>query len=136
MFGFGKLTRDNLCFMADLVLFVNDVTLISTFYSKLLGCAAKTESEVFIHIRNETCDILVHQIPSEYLEPLQTPTQVRDDCAWKPIFDVPSISDARELAKQLGGNIQSAAAEWTMGTFTYCDGYDPEGNVIQFRAET
>jgi predicted enzyme related to lactoylglutathione lyase len=46
---------------------------------------------------------------------------------------VVSIAAARSLAVAHGGAIKSPQHEWEARGFRACDGYDPEGNVIQVR---
>jgi predicted enzyme related to lactoylglutathione lyase len=54
----------------------------------------------------------------------------------KPVFMVNSISHTRELIEQTGGKIFGANKEFIHGDLTYCDGFDPDGNVIQACEQT
>jgi hypothetical protein len=58
---------------------------------------------------------------------------VREDSYWKLCFPVESIAGARLRAFELGGVIKSHEHEWSARGFRACDGYDPEGNVLQLR---
>ena len=48
---------------------------------------------------------------------------------------MPSLSEAREKAAALGGQLRAAEEEWTARGFRACEAIDPDGNVIQFREE-
>ncbi len=57
----------------------------------------------------------------------------RTDTPLKLAFDVDSIAAARDAALNLGGGIDPAEREWTFQGRRVCDGYEPEGNVVQLR---
>lgn len=122
--------------MTDLVLFANDPKILADFYVTVFAMDAQYSSDEFVLLCNVSTTLLVHQIPEQYVEEIRTPPILRDDCAWKPILEVPSINRAREVARALGGGVLSPDHEWTMNGHTYCDGFDPEGNVIQLKATT
>jgi len=63
------------------------------------------------------------------------PPQVRQDSYIKPFFPVLNLSEARERAAALGGQLRPAEEEWTARGFRACEAIDPDGNVIQFREE-
>ena len=51
-------------------------------------------------------------------------------------FVVPDLAAARLAATQCGGGLNGAERQWVFQGWTVCDGHDPEGNVVQFRAAT
>jgi hypothetical protein len=77
----------------------------------------------------------VHQLRGE--PPVTTDTRgrpaLREDSYWKLALPVASIAAARTIASLLGGGLKSPEQEWEARGFRACDGYDPEGNVIQVR---
>lgn len=66
-------------------------------------------------------------------EPPGTVSRPRDDAHLKPFFPVKSLSQARERARALGGELGPATEEWTAHGFRACEAVDPDGNRIQFR---
>ena len=44
-----------------------------------------------------------------------------------------SLTHARLSTQLLGCGIKAGVAEWSGPDFRACDGFDPEGNVVQFR---
>jgi hypothetical protein len=62
------------------------------------------------------------------------PPRIRTNLPIKLCFPVVSIPDARQSALALGGMPNPSAQEWVERGFRICDGYDPEGNVIQVRS--
>jgi hypothetical protein len=61
------------------------------------------------------------------------PPKIRENASIKICIPVASIADARETARTLAGMLGAKANEWEADGFRACDGYDPEGNVIQVR---
>ena len=54
-----------------------------------------------------------------------------ENSALKLSFHVTSIERARQMAAEHGGCVYSAGREWNDGSRTVCDGWDPDGNVLQ-----
>jgi len=46
---------------------------------------------------------------------------------------VASLAEARAEAPSLGGALYPSDREWEGKGFRACDGYDPEGNILQLR---
>ena len=61
--------------------------------------------------------------------------RVREDSYIKPFFPVNSLSEARERAVALGGQLRPPNEEWEARGFRACEAIDPDGNVIQFRED-
>ncbi len=79
--------------------------------------------------------LVIHGIPQSIADSIviTDPPIIREETPIKLFLPVSSISEARAKAPALGGKINSASTEWEAGNFRACDGFDPEGNVIQFR---
>ena len=121
--------------MNEIVLFVNDKEKMSTFYTSLLGSKIVTSTKDFAKLESPELQLLIHGIPAEHQEPLSEPPVAREECVWKPIFKVDSIERIREEISALGGSLADSSTEWMLDSRKYCNGIDPEGNIIQFSAE-
>lgn len=119
--------------MGSLVLYVNDLITMTKFYSGLLNLQISDGDEIFTRLSSDQNELVLHQIPNEYLEPVNVPPTLREDCVWKPTFDVRAISESRDFAPALGGSITDESRQWELGGFLYSNGNDPEGNIIQIR---
>ena len=117
------------------VLFVADVERIATFYSAVLGLAEVSRGDDHIRLELAGFQLVVHQIPRGRPSPgkITVPPARRVAAAFKPVFFVSSISNARSIAGANGGFLEAADREWSFNGVTVCDGVDPEGNVVQFR---
>ena len=119
--------------MSSLVLFVNDLATMKKFYADLLAYQVSEEVESFARMSSGSDELVLHQIPEEYLEQISNPPKLREDCVWKPTFTVDSVATSRAVAIELGGAVADESRQWELGDYVYCNGNDPEGNVIQVR---
>jgi len=119
--------------VTQLLLLVNDLDSMARFYSGLLKCDPSETDDDFVHFSHDCLDLVLHAIPAEYREALQSPPALREDSAWKPTFEVTSIDECRAFALRLGGLVKPAGEQWEMHGHVYCNAHDPEGNVIQLR---
>ena len=74
---------------------------------------------------------MLHAVPAQWASDIKVPPALRDESPLKPCFEVESIANARHAVRATNGLILGAEREQTHGTMTYCDGNDPEGNIIQ-----
>jgi len=83
----------------------------------------------------DAMQLVIHAIPAAVAEAISItdPPEIREGMPIKLCLPVASIATARAKAVQFGGRLGSAQDEWQGRNFRACDGYDPEGNVVQFR---
>lgn len=115
------------------VLFANNLDRVATFYSVVLGLTEANRADDHILLESPGFQLVVHRITGSAGD-ITTPPARRTSAAFKPVFFVPSISRLRGVAEGHGGVMEPAEQEWSFNGITVCDGLDPEGNVIQFRA--
>jgi predicted enzyme related to lactoylglutathione lyase len=86
-------------------------------------------------LESETCELVIVAIPAAIASRIviTTPPDKRESTAFKLVFAVPDLAQSREIAKLNGGEIYPPAKEWIFQGLRVCDGFDPEGNVIQLR---
>ncbi len=61
------------------------------------------------------------------------PPSVREDTPLKPAFVVKDLEVVRAAALATGGHLKPLDAAWQIRGATVLDGWDPEGNVVQFK---
>ncbi len=64
---------------------------------------------------------------------IETPPERRQDTPIKLVLPVSSLQAVRMAAARLGGALNAPEREWAWRGWRFCDGHDPEGNVVQFR---
>lgn len=117
------------------VLFAKDLPRVAAFYRELLGMTKTVNENRLIVLESATYQLVIHAIPKKTADRLiiTTPPERRADLPTKLVFAVASLAQVRAAAVALGGQVDDASAEFTARGFTACDGFDPEGNVLQFR---
>ena len=117
------------------VVFVADVERVSAFYREVASMQVLVQDDSHCVLAIEGFQVTVHALRGEpavkTLAHGEVP--VRQDSYLKLCLPVPSIASARIVAERYGGAIKASDFEWGARGFRACDGYDPEGNVIQVR---
>ena len=117
--------------MTKIVLWADKFDETAEFYRLLLNAEFKHASDGFVSIVGARNEVLLHAVPAQWASEISVPPALRDESPLKPCFEVESIARAREAVSATNGLILDADREQTHGDMTYCDGNDPEGNVIQ-----
>jgi predicted enzyme related to lactoylglutathione lyase len=117
------------------VVFAKDVAKVATFYAELISMSIVHTDPDHIVLDSDAMQLVIHAIPVAVADSISItePPEVREGMPIKLCLPVASIATARDKAAQLGGNVYLAQDEWQGRNFRACDGYDPEGNVVQFR---
>lgn len=113
--------------MTTIVLWVSDLEKSVGFYAALFEDNSPYKSEGFASVSGLGNEVLLHLLPEEY----RTELIMGEDNPIKPVFDVHSIDKARLAAGRTGGRIKSDVKEHN--NWSYADGNDPDGNIIQVR---
>jgi len=118
-----------------MVLFAKNKKRVSTFYQETLGLRAEESESSHDLLRGDTYEIVVHSIPRRIASGIvitQPPTP-REHGAIKPTFVVRSLEDVRNAAARTGGYLKPASEVWRFRGCVVLDGWDPEGNQVQFK---
>lgn len=113
--------------MTTVVIWVSDIQQSVNFYSALFEDSAPYRSLDFATVQGFGNEVLIHLLPEQY----RSQPTLGEDNPIKPVFAVHSIDKARLAAGRTGGRIKSEVKEYN--NWSYADGNDPDGNVIQVR---
>lgn len=118
-----------------MVLFVNDVARMTTFYSTIAAMQILHAEPSYAILEIDGFELVIHAIYGEPSPQISAPiaVTVREDSYTKLCLPVANIAAARQTASELGGAIKPSEHEWLARGFRACDGHDPEGNVLQVR---
>jgi len=118
-----------------LVVFAKDKDRVSAFYQQALDLTAEESEPSHDLLRGHGYEVVVHAIPRKYAAAIQIarPPLPREETPFKPTFVVASLDDARAAAGRTGGYLKPAEGAWHFRGCTVLDGWDPEGNVVQFK---
>ena len=119
----------------SLVIFAKNKKSVSAFYQRTLGLVATEEAPSHDLLQGPGVELVIHTIPRKYATDIQItkPPKVREDMPFKPAFLVNDLDAVRLAAKATGGFLKPAEVAWHIRGNTVLDGWDPEGNVVQFK---
>jgi len=106
------------------------------FYERVLGVAPVHAEQTHVVLPIGDGQVWLHAIPAAYASTIviASPPEPREDAAVKLSFPVASLTTARHVAISHGGGVAPAERAWELEGTWHIDGWEPEGNVIQFRA--
>jgi hypothetical protein len=116
--------------------YAQDLARVAEFYERTLSRPVVEQDDGFILVGDATVEVAIVQMPEALVaaNPLETPPRLRADTPVKPSFLVDDLDHVVGAAAATGGGTRSRAAAWQWRGQLYLDGYDPEGNPVQFRA--
>jgi Glyoxalase-like domain len=126
---------DGLPNQQGLVVFAKNKKRVSGFYAAALELEVEASEPSHDLLRGNGYEVVVHSIPRKYATAIkiERPPLPREETPFKPSFVVPSLERVRAAAEASGGYLAPADAAWHFRGCTVLDGWDPEGNVVQFK---
>lgn len=120
---------------AGAVIFAKSVAKVASFYEAALSASVVHAARDHTVLATGPIQIVIHAIPERVAQHIviQSPPEVRDETPIKLYFLVDSLAQVRAKASAAGGGLLPLDKEWSAPGFRACDGWDPEGNVVQFR---
>ncbi len=118
-----------------LVVFANNKKRVSAFYQQALALAVEESEASHDLLRGHGYEVVVHAIPRKFAADITIarPAQPRQDTPFKPTFVVPDLEVVRAAALKTAGHLKPAEQAWRFRGCIVLDGWDPEGNVVQFK---
>lgn len=118
-----------------LVVFAKNKQRVSAFYQQTLGLAVVESDTSHDLLRGGGYEVVVHAIPPRYAAgiTIAEPPEPRDETPFKPTFVVASLAEVRRAAEATHGFLKPEAGAWHFRGHTVLDGWDPEGNIVQFK---
>lgn len=118
-----------------LVVFAKNKKRVSAFYQETLRLKVKESEPSHDLLVGHGYEIVVHTIPRRYATDIKItkPPVPRENTPLKPTFVVRSLKAVRQAAEVTGGYLKPEAGAWHFRGCTVLDGWDPEGNLVQFK---
>lgn len=118
-----------------LVVFAKSKKRVSAFYQQTLGLEVVESDSSHDLLRGKDYEVVVHAIARKYAASitLSNPPEPRDETPFKPTFVVHSLAHVRSAAEATGGYLKPEAGAWHFRGHVVLDGWDPEGNIVQFK---
>lgn len=118
-----------------LVVFAKNKKRVSAFYQQALGLSVEASDTSHDLLRGHGYEVVVHTIPRKVAAGISVskPPEPRQETPFKPTFVVPSLAAVRTAAEATGGHLKPEAGAWHFRGHVVLDGWDPEGNMVQFK---
>ena len=118
-----------------LVVFAKNKNRVSAFYQQTLGLTVEESDTSHDLLRGHGYEVVIHAIPRKYAAgiTIEKPPTPREETPLKPTFVVASLAEVRRAVEATGGFLKPDARAWHFRGHTVLDGWDPEGNVVQFK---
>jgi catechol-2,3-dioxygenase len=123
--------------LTSVVVYAKEITPVAEFYRRTLGLSTIEQAPGFVVLAGPGVELNVVRVPEHIADAITItqPPQLREETPLKFSFLVPSLEAVRVQAVATGGGLKPAAEAWIWRGMLHLDGYDPEGNVVQFRSE-
>ncbi|WP_299491784.1 VOC family protein [Acaryochloris sp. IP29b_bin.137] len=120
---------------AGLFIYAKDFNRLARFYESILMLSFIHQSDEFIILQSPDIQLNIHAMPQHIADSItiSSPPVHREQSALKFFFTVPSISAARNVAAEWGGEVFTE--QWSGPGFHVCNACDPEGNIFQVRED-
>lgn len=117
------------------VVFAKNKKRVSAFYQQTLGLAVEESDATHDLLRGQGYEVVVHAIPRKYAISIKLakPLEPRDETPFKPTFVVADLEAVRAAAVATGGHLKPLEQAWHFRGCVVLDGWDPEGNIVQFK---
>ncbi|MEQ1515952.1 MAG: hypothetical protein ABL931_05630 [Usitatibacteraceae bacterium] len=117
------------------VVFAKSKKRVSAFYQRTLGLTVEESESTHDLLRGNGYEVVVHAIPRKYAADIKLakPVEPREDTAIKPTFIVSSLAEVAIAAAKTGGYLKPLDGAWHFRGCIVLDGWDPEGNIVQFK---
>ncbi len=118
-----------------LVVFAKNKQRVSAFYQQTLGLIVEESDTSHDLLRGQGYEVVIHTIPRKYAAgiSISKPPEPRQATPFKPTFVVSSLAAVRTAAEATGGHLKPEAGAWHFRGHMVLDGWDPEGNIVQFK---
>ena len=118
-----------------LVVFAKNKKRVSAYYQQTLGLEIVESDSSHDLLRDQSYEVVVHTIPRRYATGITVtkPPEPREKTPFKPTFVVISLAHVRSAAEATGGYLKPEAEAWRFRGHVVLDGWDPEGNIVQFK---
>lgn len=116
-------------------IFAKNKEAMSAFYRQTLGLKVQGSDKTHDLLVGKGQEVVIHAISKAYADSIhiETPPVPRDDSPIKPTFVVKDLAAVREAVEQTGGFLKPLKKAWRFRGFIVLDGWDPEGNIVQFK---
>ena len=117
------------------VIYAKNLQPMAAFYRRTLALSVVEDSDACVVIGDGLVEIVLVRIPDRIAATIEwtSPPVLREETPIKASFVVDDLDRVAAEAAATGGGVRTIDSAWVWRGQRHLDGYDPEGNVVQFR---
>ena len=120
-----------------IAIYASDMVNLSHFYAAALNLNIKEKGNDFICLGRGEIEINIIKMngkPGSLIDKDEN-FSAREETPIKCSFLIDSFDQVRKTIKGYGGGLKDEIEAWEWRGVRHLDGYDPEGNIVQFRVK-
>jgi catechol 2,3-dioxygenase-like lactoylglutathione lyase family enzyme len=118
--------------LRGVVLYAGDIERMAEFYARVLGLSVVERTDSYVVLSGGRSDVSIVAVPDAVASGEPVYSDVRERTPIKPSFRVASLASVVTAARMHGGGTKPLSTAWEFRGLRHLDGFDPEGNVVQF----
>lgn len=117
------------------VIYANDIERVAEFYARSLSWPITERDPGFVIVGSAPAEIAIVRMSAAAAaaNAVAVPPRIREDTPLKASFLVADLQATSVDAAATGGGTKPISSAWSWRGQLHLDGYDPEGNMVQFR---
>lgn len=118
-----------------IAIYAADMATLGAFYKEALNLIETESGDDYLCLGSDGIEVNVLRMNSKSgMEILpENSLHIREETPIKCSFVVNSFEQVRKANERFGGMLQDETHAWEWRGAKHLDGYDPEGNVVQYR---
>lgn len=128
-------TKDSDVTQTIIAIYALHLTDLGAFYKEALDLEELESGDDYVCLGRNGIEVNILKMnskPGMKIEP-EMSMHIREENPVKCSFIVQSFEQARKAHQKFGGKLQDEKNAWEWRGAKHLDGYDPEGNVLQYR---
>jgi hypothetical protein len=118
-----------------IAIYSSNMKMLGKFYEEALDLKVLETGEGYICLGKMGIEVNILEMngkPGKAIE-VEKEFRIREETPIKCSFLVSSLDQVKIAIEKYGGNMKNEEESWEWRETKHIDGYDPEGNVVQFR---
>ncbi|MCJ7696366.1 MAG: VOC family protein [Anaerolineaceae bacterium] len=120
-----------------IALYASDMSKLANFYIEAIDLKIKERGDDFICLGRGEIEVNIIKMNGKPGMPVEKDEgfSIREETPIKCSFLIDSFDQVRKAIKAYGGGLKDDNEAWDWRGVRHLDGFDPEGNVVQFRVK-
>lgn len=120
-----------------IAMYSSNISSLAKFYEEALDLNVVESGDGYICLENSGIEVNILQMNRKEAKKIHVEQKftIREETPIKCSFLVSTFDQVYKAITKYGGSIKSEVEAWDWRGTIHLDGYDPEGNVVQYRVK-